>query len=232
MSGLPPPPPPNAIQPQPNATEALRAALAVAQQAAGGQPNAFLRPAIGAADPLVGVAAAPARIELVLRNENLGGLGGIYQPQRPRERSRKRHHDISDFSDESTSRSPSPRDSDSTIAQERRPLAGVAPILDKVAGAPTQNSPPNLAQTANERQTVISFSLGNLPNLSLQSTKHSADTAVKQLQQIMEPSSSGDSGKRRDHGSELIFSWEFQSTRMMFNYTSSGPPGVAPILES
>ncbi|CAL2034170.1 unnamed protein product [Caenorhabditis brenneri] len=78
MSGLPPPPPPNA-----NATEALRAALAAAQQAAGGQPNAFLRPAIGAADPLVGVAAAPPRMELVLRNENLGGLGGIYQPQRP-----------------------------------------------------------------------------------------------------------------------------------------------------
>ncbi|EGT37349.1 hypothetical protein CAEBREN_02652 [Caenorhabditis brenneri] len=83
MSGLPPPPPPNANQPQPDATEALRAALAAAQQAAGGQPNAFLRPAIGAADPQVGVAAAPPRMELVLRNENLGGLGGIYQPQRP-----------------------------------------------------------------------------------------------------------------------------------------------------
>ncbi|EGT48817.1 hypothetical protein CAEBREN_17026 [Caenorhabditis brenneri] len=69
MSGLPPPPPPNAIQPQPNATEALRAALAAAQQAAGGQAKAVLPQAIGAADPLVGVAAAPARMKLELHNE-------------------------------------------------------------------------------------------------------------------------------------------------------------------
>ncbi|EGT49597.1 hypothetical protein CAEBREN_22266 [Caenorhabditis brenneri] len=41
-------------------------------------------------------------------------------PSAEQERSRKRHHDTSDFSDDSTSRSPSPGDSDSTIAQERR----------------------------------------------------------------------------------------------------------------
>ncbi|EGT48101.1 hypothetical protein CAEBREN_24582 [Caenorhabditis brenneri] len=69
MSGLPPPPPPNAIQLKLNATEALRAALAAAQQAAGRQANAAFPQAIGAADPLAGVAAAPARMELVLRNK-------------------------------------------------------------------------------------------------------------------------------------------------------------------
>ncbi|EGT42383.1 hypothetical protein CAEBREN_09534 [Caenorhabditis brenneri] len=139
MSGLPPP---NAIQPQPNATEALRAALAVAQQAAGEQANAVL--------PQASSRSTGWSRGRPSSNGNLGGLGGIYQPQRPL------GFDIFEL----MAKAQVDENYCFLIARDAsqtEPPARVAPILDKVAGAATQYPPPNLAQTANERHGASSI---------------------------------------------------------------------------